>query len=401
VRFSRDDEDQQLAGLSLDMPQGMLGRIADVSLCGETDASNGNCPDASKIGSVTVGAGAGANPFFITNGRAYLTGPYKGGPFGLAVVVPAIAGPFDLGTVVVRQALFVDKHTSQVRVVSDPLPTELQGIELDVRDVRVAVDRPGFWLNPTSCAEKAIKGTITSTEGTTANVSSRFQAYDCARLDLRPKMTLTVGSSGRTGRNTSTPFTATLTQAPGQSNLRSVKVVLPTTINARLDVVNRACTRAQYEAGNCNKARAGTAIAVTPLLRDPLKGNAYFVRNGHPIPDLFVALRGQVDFDLIGRVTIPGSKRLGTTFDMVPDVPIKSFSLRLVAGRQGPVGTTANLCSARARRAKAEIDFQGQNGKTVFVNQHLKVVGCGRSSHARRGRGRRHARGARTHQRGR
>jgi hypothetical protein len=374
------------------MPEGLLGRIADVTLCGDADASKGMCSDRSQVGTVTVGAGAGSNPFYISSGRAYLTGPYKGAPFGLAVVVPAIAGPFDLGTVVVRQAVFVDKHTSQVRVVSDPLPTQLQGIELDVRDVRVAVDRPGFWLNPTSCAEKSIRGVITSTEGATANVSTRFQAYDCARLDVRPKMVLSVGSRGRTGRNASTPFTATLTQTPGQANLRSVKVVLPTTINARLDVVNRACTRAQYEVGSCSRARAGTAVAVTPLLRDPLKGNAYFVRNGHPIPDLFVALKGQVDFDLIGRVTIPGSKRLGTTFDMVPDVPITSFSLRLVAGRQGPVGTTTNLCSARARRAKAQIDFVGQNGKAVFVDQRLKVLGCGRGGQTRSDRGRRHAR---------
>lgn len=385
LSLTRDDEDQELKSITVDLPEGLLGRIASVPLCDEGNARAGSCADSSKVGSVTVGAGAGSNPFYITNGRAYLTGPFKGAPFGLSIVVQAVAGPFDLGTVVVRSALFVDKHDASVRVVSDPLPTILDGIPLDVRDVRVAIDRDGFFLNPTSCAEKQIDGTITSTEGATANVSSRFQVSDCADLALKPKMVLKVGKQGRTGRNASTPFTATLTQTPGQTNLKSVKVTLPTTINARLNVVNRACTRAEFEAGNCNKARAGSAVAVTPLLKDPLRGGAFFVRNGHPLPDLFVALRGQVDFDLIGRITIPGSKRLATTFDMVPDVPISSFSLSLVAGRQGPVGTTTNLCSRRARKANAQIDFQGQNGKTRFVDQRLKIVGCQKARrHGRR-----------------
>jgi hypothetical protein len=252
--------------------------------------------------------------------------------------------------------------------------------------VRVNIDKKDFFINPTSCAEKTIGGVITSTEGATANVSSRYQAADCASLPIRPRMTLTVGSPGHTGRNASTPFTATLRQTPGQTNLRFVRVTLPTTINARLDIINRACTRAQYEAGNCDKARAGTAVARTPLLKDPLRGNAYFVRNGRPLPDLFVSLRGQVSFDLIGRVTIPGSKHLATTFDAVPDVPISSFSLSLVSGKQGPVGSTTNLCSRKARAAKAQIDFRGQNGKVLQVEQKLKVKGCNTGRSAKKGK---------------
>ncbi len=392
LRLTRDDEDEEISKLSVDMPSGLTGKIADVPLCAEAAAAAGTCSDASKIGDVTVGAGAGTNPFYITNGRAYLTGPYRGAPFGLSVVVPAVAGPFDLGSVVVRQALFVDKHTAEISVISDPLPTILAGIPLDVRDVRVAINRPGFFLNPTSCAEKSITGVIESIAGSRASVSDRFQVGECSALPLRPTMTLAVGGRrGRTRRGRSTPLTATLTQTPGQAALRSVRVTLPKTINARLTVINDACTREEYEAGNCEDARTGDAVAVTPLLRDPLRGGVYFVRNGNPLPDLFVSLRGQVDFDLIGRITIPGSTRLRTTFDLVPDVPVSMFSLRLESGRDGSIGNATNLCSRRGRRARARLDFIGQNGKVLQVGQRLRVRGCrarnaGRSARGSRGR---------------
>jgi hypothetical protein len=389
VRLTRDDTDEELAGLRLDMPDGLLGYISKVTLCSESDANAGSCSDASKIGSVAVGAGAGPDPFYITNGRLYLTGPYKGAPFGLEVVVPAVAGPFNLGDVIVRQSIFVDKHNATLRIISDPLPTILQGVRIGVRDVRVAIDRPGFFLNPTSCAEKHIGGEIDSAIGQTAAVSERFQAAECQGLPLKPRMVLSVGSKGHTGMNAVTPFTTVLTQTPGQSNLRSVKVSLPTTLNARLNIVNRACTRAQFEAGNCRQAQAGSAIARTPLLRGPLTGGVYFVRNGKPLPDLFVALRGQVSFDLIGRVTIPGGTHLATTFNAVPDVPITSFELRLVSGSHGPVGAATNLCTTRGRTATASVDYVGQNGKTLHVAPRVKIVGCPRTSHHKAARRRR------------
>jgi hypothetical protein len=391
LRLTREDSDEEIKALSIDMPRGLTGRIADATLCGETDAKNGTCPETSRVGSVVVGAGAGTNPFYVTNGRAYITGPYteRGSPFGLSIVVPAVAGPFDLGTVVVRSAVFVDKHTAELRVVSDELPQQLQGIPLDVKDVRVLVDRAGFFLNPTSCEEKTITGVIESVAGSRANVSSRFQVGDCAALPLRPRMTLQVGGRRRTQRGRTTPFTATLRQSPGQAGLSRVQVTLPTAINARLTVINDACTRAQYEDGNCEGARTGSATAVTPLLRDPLRGGVYFVRNGNPLPDLFVRLRGQVDFDLIGRITIPGSKRLRTTFSGVPDVPVSSFTLRLDGGREGSVGNATNLCSRRGRRARATLLFEGQNGKQLQVRQRLKVRGCRARSAGRRGRNRR------------
>jgi len=391
LRFTRDDEDQELRALTVNLPRGLTGKIANADLCTDAQARTGACPAGSKIGDVTVGAGAGSNPFFITNGRAYLTGPYKGAPFGVSIVVPAVAGPFDLGNVTVRSALFVDKHDATVRIVSDPLPTILQGIPLDVRDVRVNVNKPGFFLNPTSCAEKTITGTLTSTAGASANVRDRFQAADCASLGFKPRMAMRVGGRGHTRRGQTSAFSTTLRMpARNQTNLKFVRVTLPQTINARLNTINDACTRAEFESdvSKCAHAVAGSASASTPLLRHSLKGTVYFVKNGHPIPDLFVALRGQVDFDLIGRISIPGGKRLATTFDAAPDVPIRSFKLSLLGGsRTASIGAAANLCSARSRRAKAEVDYIGQNGKVKQVDQALKVAGCSKQK-ARRGRNR-------------
>jgi hypothetical protein len=386
MRFTREDEDQELSGLTVHMARGLTARIAMVDLCSDAQAKANACPSGALIGSVTVGAGAGTNPFFITNGRAYLTGPYKGAPYGASIVVPAVAGPFDLGLVTVRAAVFVDKHDATVRIVSDPFPTILQGIPLDVRDVRVDVDKPGFWLNPTSCAEKRIDATLTSTQGTKADVSDRFQAADCASLGFKPSMTMQVGGRGHTKSGQTSPFTTRLTMPQrGQSNLRFVRVTLPKTINARLNTIQDACTRAEFESdiSKCAHAKAGSAVAVTPLLRDPLRGSVYFVKNGNAIPDLFVALRGPVAFDLIGRISIVNNTLLRTTFATAPDVPIRSFTLRLLGGPStASIGAVRNLCSRASRRQKAEVDYIAQNGKVRQVDQTLKVAGCG-SSHAR------------------
>lgn len=388
LRMTRDDDDEELKAIDVKMPDGLTGRIANVELCSAASASSGSCPERSRVGSVVVGAGAGPNPFFVRSGRVYITEGYKSAPFGLSIVVPAVAGPFDLGTVVVQSSIFVDKLTAQLRVVSDPLPTVLEGIPLDVRDVRVSIDRTGFMVNPTSCAPKEITGALSSYAGQTANVSARFQARGCANLGFRPRMVLRVGGRRSTQRGRPTAFSTSLRMPAIGANLRYVRVTLPMTLNARLTVINDACTRDAFERGECRFAKAGTATAVTPLLRDPLKGDVFFVRNGNPLPDLIVALRGQVAFDLVGRITIPGSKRLRTTFDRVPDVPISSFSLRLVGGRNASIGNATNQCSRRGRTARAELDFIGQNGRVSQVDTRLKIAGCKkRASGPRRARG--------------
>jgi M42 glutamyl aminopeptidase len=187
---------------------------------------------ASLIGHATVGAGVGSNPFFVTGGRVYLTGPYRRAPYGLAVAVDAVAGPFNLGTVVVRQAINVNPRTAQLSVVSQPFPTVVKGVVLHIRSVRVAIDKPHFMVSPTNCSKQQVSGIATSVAGSRAPLSSRFQVGGCKNLKFAPKLSLSVGGTGHTRRGNSAPFRAVLTQTPGQSNLKSVSVSLPQTLAA-------------------------------------------------------------------------------------------------------------------------------------------------------------------------
>jgi len=381
MNLSRTDDDEEFGAIkSVHLPDGLLAKVAGIPLCPAARVAAGTCGEGSRIGSVTTTAGPGPNPFAITNGRVYLGGPYKGAPFSLSIVVPAVAGPFDLGNVVVRAALKIDPTTAKLSVDADPLPTVLQGIPLQVRLISVLIDRPKFIVNPTSCDPKRIRAVVASTAGTVAHLSSHFQADNCARLPLSPRLTFTVGSKGHTRQGVSTPLKATLTQPPGQAGLKAVAVTLPDTLNALLPVVNRACTRAAFDAGRCGKrSRAGFATAVTPLLEKPLRGAAYFVQlppGQKGLPNLIVALRGQVDFNLISKVKIPGGKLLATRFGAIPDVPVRKFTLSLLAGANGPIGTAANLCTPRSKRQVAQITYRGQNGKLYETNQRLRIRGC-------------------------
>jgi hypothetical protein len=378
TQFARSDQDQEFGGIDVKMPPGLLGRIANVVLCPNGEANAGNCTDGSRIGTATVGAGPGSNPFFISDGKVYITTPYKGAAYGLAIVVHAQAGPFDLGNVIVRGQVLIDRVTAQLRVLTDQLPTILQGIPLQLRLANVTIDRPGFTFNPTSCAPMAATARITSTEGAVANKTARFQVGDCGSLSFRPKIALSVGAKGHTRGGSSVPFSTTITLPRGGANLRSVAVTLPTILNARLPVVNQACTLASFEAGHCtSKARVGSVVVITPLLRDPLRGSVFFVKNpARVIPDLVIALRGPVDIDATGKVSIPGGKALGTRFDTIPDTPITKLTLRLVSGTNGPLGAAANLCSAHSRAATASIGMRAQNGRLITLHPRLRINGC-------------------------
>ncbi len=382
MTLTRADSDQDLSSVAIDFPKGLMARISDATLCADAGAAVGDCPPNARIGRATVSAGAGSNPFYLP-GDVYVTGPYKGAPFGLAVVVRAIAGPFDLGTVVVRTQIQVDRATAALKIVSDPFPTILQGIPLRLRTINVTADRPNFMFNPTSCNKSSVTAAIASVAGAVASGASRFQASNCRALPYRPKMTLKVGEKGRTKRGLTTPLDVTLAMTPGQANNRVVDVTLPLLLNSRLEVVNNrsACTPEQFAAERCPRT-IGTASAVTPVLRDPLRGNVYLVRNpARRLPDMVVALKGQVNIDLTGKITINKDLTIRTAFDTIPDVPITKFALRLKGGEGGAVGVVRDLCLARSRReAVAKIGFRAQSGKFARANQKISIAGCGKKS---------------------
>jgi hypothetical protein len=388
LSFQRSDTDQELSGLSVKLPPGMLAKLAGVQLCSEqalaaisstpgtgaAEAANPSCPAGSQVGTVTTGAGVGPLPFFLS-GKAYLTGPYKGAPYGLAVVVPALAGPFDLGTVVVRQALYIDPTTAQVTAVSDPFPTILQGIPLRIRRVDVAIDRPSFTLNPTSCNPMAITGTLTSTEGLTAPLSSRFQVAGCASLPFKP--VFTASTQAKTSKANGASLTVKVAQKPGEANIHKVTLQLPIALPSRLTTLQKACTEAQFNAnpaGCPEGSNIGTATAVTPVLNVPLTGPAYLVSHGGAaFPDVEFVLQGEgVKIVLDGKTDI----KKGITysrFETVPDAPISSFETVLPEGPHSVLAAYGNLCTSNL---VSPTTITGQNGAVLRQNTAIQVTGC-------------------------
>jgi hypothetical protein len=349
--FSRSDQDQDLGAISLRMPPGLLGRIAGVQLCREPQAAAGTCPPASQIGHVTVAAGAGASPISLPEAGkpqdpVFLTGPYKSAPFGLSVAVPAEAGPFNLGTVVVRAALYVDPHSAQVTVVSDPLPQMLQGIPLKLRTIDVTVDRPGFMLNPTSCYPMSVEATIRSDGGLADALASRFQVADCSTLPFKPVFAVTTAGNGNVH---GASLDVKITQRPGEAAIHTLDTQLPRALPSRLATLQKACPEALFAANPATcpaGADVGFATAITPLLNVPLTGPAYLVSHGGAaFPDLDIVLQGEgVEIVLTGRTDI----KRGVTysrFETVPDAPISSFELRLHGGTGALLAATRSLCA--------------------------------------------------------
>jgi hypothetical protein len=383
LRLIRSDGEQNVARIDATLPEGLLAKLAGVSLCGNAAAATGACPATSQIGTATVAVGAGPTPLYVPEaGKAptaiYLAGPYKGAPYSLVVKVPAQAGPFDLGTVAVRSAIAIDPVTTQVSVKSDPLPQILQGIPIAYRDIRVEVNRPGFMLNPTGCAPAKIAATIVSAEGASANPSARFGVAGCRELGFEPKLRLSLKGGIRRGQHPA--LRAVLTARKGDANIARASVALPHSEFLAQNHIRTVCTRVQFAADKCPKASIyGKATARTPLLDEPLSGPVYLRSSSNPLPDLVVALQGPIDVDLVGRID---SKNGGirTTFDAVPDAPVSKFVLTMQGGRKGLLENSRDLCKA-ANKVGVLVD--GQNGKVNDFSPVL-VNGC---KHARSAEG--------------
>jgi hypothetical protein len=369
--IARGDGDQPLSKIDVQMPPGLLAKPNGIPLCPDANAAAGTCPAASRIGTVATTAGAGNDPFGL-GGQVYLTGPYNGGPYGLSIVVPAVAGPFDLGLVVVRASIRLDRNDAHVQVLSDPLPTILDGIPLNVRSVKITIDRPDTMRNPTSCGLLKITSALTSTGGANALRDAPFQATDCNLLAFGPKTAIDLTGTTQMTDGRHPGVDANVTQAGGQANIRNVQVTLPKTL--ALDPEN-AETLCEYAAGlrsTCPaKSIIGTATARTPLLPGTLTGPVYFVKGvrfnakGQPIrtlPTLLVSLHGQVDLDIRASTAVDAQSRLVTTFANIPDAAVSSFHMVLKGGRHGILVVTTGQDACRGAQ-KAGVVATGQNGR--------------------------------------
>jgi hypothetical protein len=390
LRLARDDGSQELKGLEATLPPGLTGRLAGIPYCpeaaiaaaisrgepsqGRLEQAHPSCPAASEVGSVDVAAGAGPAPFHAA-GHAYLAGPYKGAPLSLVVISPAVAGPFDLGAVVVRSTLNINPRTAQVSVKSDPIPTILEGIPLDVRSIEVAIVRNQLTLNPTNCEPLSIAG-IASGLSSEARVAERFQVGECTSLGFKPKLTLSL--KGGTARGKHPALTAVLTPRPGDANIASVSVALPHSEFLDQAHIRTICTRVQFAADTCPSAAVyGEATVTTPLLDYGLSGHVYLRSSDNPLPDLVTDLRGPayqpVKVEAAGRVdSIRGGIR--NTFNLVPDAPFTNFVLKMQGGDKGLLVNSRNIC---LKTPRATVKFTAHNGRSYTAHPALKAQ-CGR-----------------------
>jgi hypothetical protein len=372
--LARADGQQYLSKLTTVLPAGLVGAIPSVTLCAEPQAQSGACPASSRIGSATASVGAGSDPYPFT-GPVYLTGPYNGAPYGLSIPIDAAAGPFSLGTVLTRAAIDVDPHTGRV-IATSSLPTIVKGVPLRLKDLSVAINRPNFLFNPTSCGSLSTDSALISTFGATQSVSSPFAVGNCGALAFKPS--LKAATAAKTSKLSGASLRVSLTQPAHQANIKSVFVQLPKQLPARLTTLQKACPEATFAASpvGCRPlgSEVGTATVVTPVLPGKLTGSAYLVSHGGAaFPDLDLVLEGDgVRVILTGNTDI--KKGITTsTFASIPDVPVSSFALSLPVGPHSALAANGSLCTSRLAMPTT---ITAQSGRQIKQNTTISATNC-------------------------
>jgi hypothetical protein len=401
VRLTRNDGEQEFTRFSIKLPPGIVGKLAGIPFCSEAQIASArsrafegggalelaspSCPGASEVGHTLVGVGVGSSLTYVP-GKVYLAGPYNGSQLSIVAITAAKVGPFDVGTVVVRQALKVDPETAEVfvdSVGSDPIPHIIDGIPVHARDIRVYVDRPEFVLNPTSCERTSTASTLlgsgldfaSDSDDQPITVTSPFQAASCASLGFAPKLALSL--KGSTKRGGTPKFKAVLTARKGDANVGAAQVTLPHSEFLEQAHIKTICTRVQFKEGKvpgekCPAASVyGYAKAITPLLDEPLQGPVYLRSSSHNLPDLVAALNsGKINIALAGHIDSVKGGRIRNTFEAVPDAPVTKFTLEMQGGKKGLLVNSTNLCKGTNR---AISHFVGQNGKVYDTKPVLRA----------------------------
>ncbi len=415
LRLSRKDGEQEFTHFSIKLPPGITGKLAGVPYCpeagiaqarartgihgGQEELNSPSCPKASEIGRTLVGAGVGSLLTYVP-GKIYLAGPYNGAPLSMVAITSGVVGPFDVGTVVIRQAFRIDPETAEVFIdagKSDPIPHIIQGIPVHARDIRAYVDRPEFTLNPTSCERTSTASTVlgsgldfaSDADDNPITVTSPFQAADCAALSFDPKLKLQL--LGGTKRGSHPRFKATLhMRGFGEAAIKRAQVTLPHSEFLENAHIKTICTRVQFKAGAGNGSQCpagsvyGYAKATTPILSDPLTGPVFLRSSEHQLPDLVAALHSPtgIDFDLVGRIDSVKGGGIRNTFEAAPDAPVSTFTLTMQGGKKGLLVNSTNLCKGTH---KADVSFDGHNGKQKDYRAELKAKCGGKSKKKSKG----------------
>lgn len=396
LRLSRPDGSQHITGIETMLPEGLVGKLAGIPYCpesaiaqakgreepeaGRLEQKDPSCPSASEVGTVQVTAGSGPDPLPVS-GHAYWAGPYKGAPLSMAVIVPAVAGPFDLGTVVDRVALYVGEYDARIHAVADPLPTVRQGIPIDVRSIELKLSRPSFTLNPTSCEAKAIEAQVTMQTGQSSALKNRFQVGECGRLAFNPSLKLSLkGATKKTG-HPALKAVVTYPKKGEYANIARAQVSLPHSEFLDQGNIAKACTKVVLAAQACPATSIyGKVKAWTPLLEKPLEGPVYLVGGyGYKLPALVAELNGQVRLLLVGKVDTGKSKGIRNTFEAAPDAPVSRFVLEMRGGKKyGLLENSENLCS---KKQKAGASFTAHNSRVQTYS--VKIANSCKVKHKR------------------
>lgn len=369
--ISRPDGDARLSRVSVQMPDGLLGRLDGVPKCAVASARVGDCPASSRVGSATTVSGSGASTIALP-GDVYFTDGYDGSVAGLAVVVQAKAGPIDLGRAVVMMKVSVRGSASGITIESEDLPTRLQGVPLTLKTIALKIDRGGFLFNATSCGTAPARATLVSDTGSTADAGSSLTTTGCAGMAFNPRMD--VDLTGGVKKNSKPGVVARMSVPAGNANVKRVQLTLPSGIGADISALSNMCAKETYEAGGCPAgAVIGTAKATSPAISGALTGPVTLLKKpGSALPDLGVKLRGLVNVDLVGNVSLGAGNRLITTFDGIPDVPLSAFELSLTGGDKGALVVSGDTCDNPTMTAV--ISSHAGPSKTLQINP--PTTGC-------------------------
>lgn len=350
--------------LSFTMPAGLSTALGAVGTCPDSLAASGNCPAASRVGTVRAEAGSGLSTA-VLNGGVYIGGPYKRAPFSLVMAFGGTIGPFSLGTVSVRSSARIDGDSGRVTITTDGLPSAVEGMSIRFREIAISLDRSGLVRNPTSCGPHSLDGVFESQEGTPASFSTPYSVTRCRRLRFAPRWRAKLLARGSLRKHDPVGLRLTTKFRRADASMRSMALALPPALKLGVAGLGEICSRADARRNLCPPgSKVGTAQAGSPLLHEPMKGAAYVVQpRGDGEPDTWIALTGGgMTISLKGE-SVTKYGRAMTRLSGLPDMPLSSFTLRLGGPGEGLLSFDASPCRRGVpRRLSAEVRARGQNG---------------------------------------